>query len=84
MKQFLILQLRPIDLASDNEFSAFLRYGGLTEHDVHRVRMENEGIPKIDLEDYSGVILGGGPSNVSDDESVKYVYQKRFEADLNK
>ncbi len=84
MKPFLILQLRPIDLASDNEFSAFLRYGGLTEHDVYRVRMENEGIPKINLEDYSGVILGGGPSNVSDDESVKYAYQKRFEADLNK
>ena len=84
MKPFLILQLRPIDLASDNEFSAFLQYGHLAERDVHRVRMEKEGIPKINLGDYSGLILGGGPSNVSDNEEIKHDYQKRFEADLNK
>jgi len=83
MKPFLILQLRPIDLASDNEFLAFLRFGGLTERDVHRVRMEKEGIPEIDLDDYSGILLGGGPSNVSDDEERKFGYQKRFESDLN-
>jgi len=84
IKPFLILQLRPIDLASDNEFSAFLQYGGLAEHDVQRVRMEKEGIPEIDLEDYSGIVLGGGPSNVSDDKEVKHKYQKRFEEDLNR
>ena len=84
MKPFLILQLRPIDLASDNEFSTFLRYGGLEEHDVHRVRMEKEGIPEIDLRDYSGIVLGGGPSNVSDNEDIKHTYQKRFEGDLNR
>ena len=84
MKPFLILQLRPIDLASDNEFSAFLRYGGLEESDVHRVRMEKEGIPEINLDDYSGILLGGGPSNVSDDEEIKHKYQQRFESDLNK
>ena len=84
MKPFLILQLRPIDLASDNEFSAFLRYGGLEEHDVHRVRMEKGGIPEIDLDDYSGILIGGGPSNVSDDEEIKKAYQKRFEGDLNR
>lgn len=84
MKPFLILQLRPIDLASDNEFSAFLRYGGLEENDAYRVRMEKDGIPEINLGDYSGMILGGGPSNVSDDEEIKQDYQKRFEADLNR
>ena len=84
MKPFLILQLRPIDLASDNEFSAFLRYGGLAEHEVHRVRMEKKGIPEIDLSDYSGIIIGGGPSNISDDENKKYPYQIKFEADLNR
>lgn len=84
MKPFLILQLRPIDLASDNEFSAFLHYGELTEQEVHRVRMEKEGIPEINLGDYSGIIIGGGPSNVSDDEEKKHDYQKRFEVDLNR
>lgn len=83
MKPFLILQLRPIDLASDDEFSAFLRYGGLKAHEVHRIRMEKEGIPKINLDDYSGIIIGGGPSNVSDDDEKKPDYQKRFEKNLN-
>ena len=84
MKPFLILQLRPIDLASDSEFLAFLRYGGLAEHEVHRIRMEKKGIPELDLSDYSGIIIGGGPSNISDDENKKYPYQRTFEADLNK
>ncbi len=82
MKPFLILQLRPIDLASDDEFSAFLHYGGLKAHEVHRVRMEKERIPEINLNDYSGIIIGGGPSNVSDDEEKKPDYQKRFEEEL--
>ncbi len=83
MKPFLILQLRPIDLASDSEFEAILKYGGLLDHEAHRVRMEKEGIPKININDYSGIIIGGGPSNVSDDQEQKKEYQKRFEKDLN-
>lgn len=84
MKPFLILQLRPIDLASDNEYEAFLNYGQLTKLEVERVRMEKEGIPNIDLSSYSGIILGGGPSNVSDDEHKKFPYQKKFELKLSK
>lgn len=82
MKPFLILQLRPVNLASDDEFSAYLKYGGLKEHEVHRVRMEKESIPEINLDDYSGIIIGGGPSNISDDEEKKPDYQKRFEKEL--
>lgn len=83
MKPFLILQLRPINLASDDEFAAYLKYGGLKVHEAHRVRMEKEKIPEIDFNDYSGIIIGGGPSNVSDDEESKPNYQKRFEKELN-
>ncbi len=84
MKPFLILQLRPIDEAADNEFESICKYGELAPGEVHRVRMEVEGIPEIDLEDYAGVIVGGGPSNVSDPEDKKEAYQIRFEADLNR
>jgi len=84
VKPFLILQLRPIDLASDNEYEAFLKYGGLSKHEVERIRMEKEMIPDINLNDYSGIILGGGPSNVSDEEDKKHIYQKQFELNLNK
>ncbi len=82
MKPFLILQLRPLDVVSDNEFEAFLRYGGLKESEVHRVRMEQGPLPAIDLDDYAGVIIGGGPSNISDKEEKKSQAQKRFEQEL--
>ena len=82
MKPFLILQLRPIDSVSDSEFEAFLTYGGLTENDVVRVRMDQGAFPNINLEDYSGIIVGGGPSNVSDPEEKKYDYQTIFEPKL--
>lgn len=82
MKKFLILQLRPDEIA-DTEFAAFLEAGSLTVDEVHRVRMEVAGIPDhINLDDYSGVIVGGGPSNVSDCEAKKSVEQKKFEDDL--
>jgi GMP synthase (glutamine-hydrolysing) len=68
MKPFLILQLRPEDPASDGEYQAFLRAGGLQADDTKRIRMEAGGLPELDLDEYSGVIVGGGPYNVSDKE----------------
>ncbi len=82
IKPFLLLQLRPEDEVADNEAEAFMKFGGLEAAQVHRVRMEKTGIPPIKLTDYSGVIVGGGPSNVSDSENVKPPEQKRFEAEL--
>lgn len=82
MKPFLILQLRPNNEASDGEYEAFLKFGGLHQDQTRRVRMEQNGIPNINLDDYSGMIVGGGPSNVSDAQEKKGPEQKRFEADL--
>lgn len=84
IRPFLILQLRPEDVAADNEFEAFLKFGGLTSPDVRRVRMERERIPDLNLDDYSGVIVGGGPSNVSDPEGKKTAEQQRFEGELQR
>lgn len=83
IKPFLILQLRPEDAPADDEFAAFLRFGGLDEADVRRVRMEKAGVPKIDLADYSGIIVGGGPSNVSDQENAKSPAQQNYETSLH-
>lgn len=82
MKKFLILQLRPEDEAADQEFAAFLQFGNLTSDDVERIRLEQAGLPPIDLANYSGVIIGGGPSNVSDPQAKKSEAQLRFEKDL--
>lgn len=81
MKPFLILQLRPEDAAADNELEAFIKFGGLSASDIHRVRMEKQGLPKITLDDYSGIIVGGGPYNVSD--TVKRPEQTKFESQLH-
>lgn len=81
MKPFLILQLRPEDEASDGEFAAFLKVGNLSSDQTHRVRMEKTGIPNVNLDDYSGVIVGGGPTNVS--SPSKSSAEKRFETQLH-
>ena len=59
MRPFLILQLRPEDETSDNEYEAFLKYGQLEAGNTQRIRIEKGGIPPLDLDDYSAVIVGG-------------------------
>jgi len=84
MKPFLILQLRPLDAACENELQAIVKYGGLKEGEYRQIRMEQNGIPELDLGDYSGIIIGGGPSNVSDPLEKKNAAQLNFETDLQK
>ncbi len=84
MKPFLILQHRPISEAAENELAAFLKYGELKKTEIRRIRMEENGIPELNLDDYSAIICGGGPGNVSDPEEKKSLSQLRFEADLIK
>ena len=80
MKPFLILQLRPETDAADDEFSAFLRKGNLTPDAVERVRLDQQSLPQdLDLEAYSGVIVGGGPGCVSDPEAQKTPVERRIE-----
>lgn len=83
-RRFLILQLRPEDETSDNEFEALLKYGGLTEDDVHRIRIEHTGIPDITLDEYAGIIVGGSPFDISTPKEKKSENQKKVEADFKK
>ena len=81
MKPFLILQLRPETEASDDEYAAFLAKGELAQEQTRRIRLESEPLPRdIDLADYAGVIVGGGPGCVSDREDEKSDVDKRIEA----
>ncbi|MEX5729703.1 GMP synthase (glutamine-hydrolyzing) [Rhodovulum iodosum] len=80
MKPFLILQLRPETEASDDEFAAILRKGGLDEGDAHRIRLDQAPIPaELDLDAYSGVIVGGGPGCVSDPPEAKSAVEAQIE-----
>jgi len=82
-KPFLILQLRPEDDTSDNEFEAFLKYGCIDVKNVQRIRIEKNGIPKLCLEDYSAIIVGGSPFDISTAEDEKSTIQKKIESDFN-
>ena len=82
-KPFIILQLRPEDDTSDNEFAAMLKYGGLEEKDTHRIRIEKNGIPEdLTLANYSAVIVGGSPFDISTPEPDKSAIQKKIEQDF--
>ena len=62
MKPFLILQLRPETEASDGEYEAMLEQGHLDAADTVRIRLDQQATPAdLNLQDYSGVIVGGGP-----------------------
>jgi len=82
VKPFLLLATRADDEAADGEYDAFLRWGGLEEKELRRVRMESEPLGPVDLDDYSGVIVGGGPFNSSDPQRLKSDIQKRVEAEM--
>jgi GMP synthase (glutamine-hydrolysing) len=71
MKKILILQMRPEDEASDSEFDAILRVGGLKEDQADRIRVEQPQIPNIDLNKYYAIIAGGSPYDVSMEPSDK-------------
>jgi GMP synthase (glutamine-hydrolysing) len=82
VRPFLVLQLRPEDEAADDEFAAFLARGGLTEDQTTRIRLDQTRLPALSLEDYAGIIVGGGPGCVSDPPEKKAPLEARIEADI--
>jgi GMP synthase (glutamine-hydrolysing) len=82
VRPFLLLAIRADDVAADNEYEAFLAFSGLDEGQLHRVRLEQRALGGVDLRDWSGILLGGGPFNSSDPEESKSAVQRRVEADL--
>jgi GMP synthase (glutamine-hydrolysing) len=83
MRPFLFLGTRPEDDAADNEYASVVRCTGLPEHDVRRRRLERDPLGEVDLDDFSGIILGGGPFNTSDPEVEKSPVQRRAEGELH-
>ena len=67
MKPFLMLGIRPEDVAADDEYAAMLRCSGLHERQLQRIRMEQAPVGRVDLDQWSGIILGGGPFQASDE-----------------
>ena len=79
IKPFLLLESRPEDSASDNEYKAFCHFSGLNSDELERLRLDTAIYPKIDFNKYSGIIMGGGPANFAYDYSEKSADQIKFE-----
>jgi GMP synthase (glutamine-hydrolysing) len=60
-----------------------LRCAGLDEGQLQRIRMEQTPLGNVDLDEWSGIILGGGPFQASDHEETKSTTQRRVEAELS-
>jgi GMP synthase (glutamine-hydrolysing) len=82
VKPFLLLAIRAEDVAADDEYAAMLRFSGLEEKQLQRFRMEQAELGTVDLDRWSGIVLGGGPYQASDPEDMKSATQRRVEAEL--
>jgi len=82
VKPFLLLASRAEDQAAEDEYAAFLKLTGLPADQLRWIRMEAGPLPALDLDDYAGIFVGGGPFNSSDPASTKPPVQHRVEAEL--
>ncbi len=78
--RFLLLSSRPEDDLAALEHAAVARLMGLAPDRVAQVRMEAGPLPRVDLDAWAGVLLGGSPFTWSDDP--KGPVQRRVEAEV--
>jgi GMP synthase (glutamine-hydrolysing) len=79
---FLLLSIRAEDAAADDEYAAMMRFARVDANGLQRIRLTHRPLGDIDLDDWSGIILGGGPYNVSDAADAKSETQLRVESEL--
>jgi len=82
VRPFLLLSSRADAVAADDEYVGFQKATGLDVGQLHRVRLEAAALPALDLDDYAGIFLGGGPFNSSDPPEAKTAVQHRVESDI--
>lgn len=85
VKPVLILQLRPEDTTSESEYACILKVGQLKAEETVRLRIEESGIPEnLRLTDYSAIIVGGSPFDISTPADEKTPIQHKIEADFDR
>lgn len=81
MKPFLLLGSREPQAARD-EVESIRRHLGVRADELVKLQLTDEPRPDINLDDWSGVILGGGPFNASEPDPSPL--QQRMEAYLGR
>ncbi|MEH0146147.1 glutamine amidotransferase [Corynebacterium sp. Q4381] len=79
-RPFLLLSTRPEDAASAEEYASFLSKMRIPEEALEQRRVESAPLGDVDLDKYSGVLLGGSPFNNTDE--VKSDLQLRVEHEI--
>lgn len=79
-RPFLLLSTRPEDEAAAEELASFTAGMQLEEGAIEQRRVESAPLGDVDLDAYSGVLLGGSPFNNSD--AVKSQTQLRVEREI--
>lgn len=70
MRGIVVVQSRPEDDVADAELEAMVRFGRLDAARIHRIRLDREAPPAIDLTDVDAILVGGGPANFTDPPGV--------------
>lgn len=78
-KPLLLLQSRPEDLASDNEYASYLKVMKVSSDELERVRIDRGESPLLSISEYSGIIMAGGPANYAYDDAQKNDLQRSLE-----
>ena len=81
-KPFLLLSIRAEQRAALDEHAAFARFLGVGLDEVHRVELGRSSLPPVTLDDWAGIILGGGAFTASDPQEAKSEAQLRAERDI--
>ena len=80
IKPFLLIQSRPEDDAAYDEYKSIMQIGYLAKSDLISHRIEQKSLRQLpDLGNFSGIIIGGGPSNISDAYNQKSIEQQKYE-----
>ncbi len=83
MRPFVLLGSRAEDDAAQGEYEAMLKFGGLAPRELIHVRAESGSIPPLDLDDLSGVLVGGSPFDASTPQADKSAAQVRVEREMS-
>jgi GMP synthase (glutamine-hydrolysing) len=83
VQPFVLLATRAEDAPADEEYELFLRFTGLEERMLRRIRLEAGAMPPLDLDEISGVFVGGSPFNASDPAARKSATQRRVESEMS-
>ncbi|WP_372699851.1 glutamine amidotransferase [Arthrobacter sp. JSM 101049] len=82
-RPFLLISTRDDPVAAEDEVRGFLAASGLSAGELAVHALDAAPLPQdLDPGDYSGILLGGGPFNSSDDPASKSMTQLRVESEL--